>query len=152
MFPLYLGLQDLSCLINNMKEKIQQISKNLVSFFQKAIIIAIIGYVLFGIGKSIWRNYQMSSKIESVKSDISEIEEKNKLLQNMIIYYQTDSYKELEARRKLGYKKPGENVLIIPELSTQNKSQNEILPPKNSTNYTTPTPNFIKWWEYVIGN
>lgn|SRR3990167_7584699 len=134
-----------------MKEKLQKIAKIIISISKKAIIAVIIGYVLFGIGKSIWKNYQMSQKIEEEKLEITKIGSENKTLENMIIYYQTDSYKELEARRKLGYKKPGENVLIIPELSTLNSQEIQIPTSKNSKNQETPTPNFIKWWQYVIG-
>lgn len=133
-----------------MQEKTQSFFSIFFSILVKILILAVIVYVLYNIGKSIYKNYKTVEKIDTIEESISSQEQDNKNLRNLIIYYQTDSYKELEARKKLGYKKPGENVLIIPELGTVNENTNIELPGENSSDEKDEDPNFVKWYNYVI--
>lgn len=133
-----------------MQEQIRKLSSNFISIAGKAVIILIAGFILFSLGKSIWKNYLVVQNINAVKNEILNAETENKNLKNLIIYYQTDTYKELEARRKLGYKKPGENVLIIPEINPREETKDNIGLPKNNSDQENRTPNFFKWYHYVI--
>jgi len=132
-----------------MKEKIQKFSGIFISVLGKVIVVAIVGFILYNIGRSIWKNYLIVQKIDSAKKEITNEELENKNLKNLIVYYQTDTYKELEARRKLGYKKPGESVLMIPELSTT-QNNNTIGKTNSSAEPEQSEANFIKWYHYVI--
>lgn len=117
----------------------------------RLIIAAIVVFILFNLGRSIWRNWQTSQKISTIEEEIGQLENQNQHLNNLIVYYQTDSFKELEARRKLGYKKTGENVLVIPELVQTEQNEDQI-PQSSKEKVTTPkTANFIKWYQYVMG-
>jgi len=133
-----------------MKEKIQRFSSIFVSVVSKLIIFGIIVFILYSIGKSVWKNYLVVQKIDSIEKEISDEQVANNNYKNLIIYYQTDTFKELEARRKLGYKKPGENVLIIPDLNPA-QTNNDPLPLEDNTKKEDiETPNFIKWYHYII--
>jgi len=134
-----------------MKEKIKNIADKFTLVTKNIVIIAIIVYILFGIGKSIWQNYQTNQKIDSIKSKIDTIQKEVDLQKNLILYYQTVSYKELAAKLNLNYLKPGENVLIIPELSNKKITIEDITSQSITQNNVSPTPNFVKWWQYVIG-
>jgi cell division protein FtsB len=133
-----------------MQEKIRKFSSDFMSIAVKAVLILIAGFILFSLGKSIWKNYLVVQNINAVKNDIINAENENKNLKNLIIYYQTDTYKELEARRKLGYKKPGENVLIIPEINPREETKTNLNTPKNDQSQENQTANFFKWYHYVI--
>lgn len=133
-----------------MQEKIQKFSQFLMSLFSKLAIIAIIGYIFFGISKSIYKNYSITQKITTTQEDIAKIEADNQNMKNLIMYYQTDSYKELEARRKLGYKKPGESVLIIPDINPTNQNQISITKDEDAKK-AAETPNIEKWYQYFMG-
>lgn len=88
-------------------------SKILV-FLNKALIYAVILYIFYILGHAIWLNWALKKEIDGIKADIANIQEKNQNLENLIIYYQSDSFKELEAREKLGLKKIDEKVVIVP--------------------------------------
>lgn len=122
--------------------------------FSRIIILLVIIYILVNLGRSILGNYKVNEKIVGVNNEISDLEEENQFLKNQNLYYQTDIFKELEARRKLGLKAEGENVVIAPDNSdTADSLDNSSISisNKNVQNKTTVVPNYVKWWWYMLG-
>jgi len=108
----------------------------------------IIGYILFLLGKTVWQNYQVNKSIRNLQNEINQLAEDNKNLQNQIQYYQSTTYKEEQARLKLGYQKPGEKVFVVVSAQSQPVSE------KNNQNFQKNPedlrPNYLKWWEYLF--
>lgn len=122
------------------------------NFFNQTLVYLLIAYVFFILGRSIWLNFQIKKQLESTKSQISETEKKNKNLENLILYYQSDSFKEVEARQKLGLKKPGETVVAVPvkkyedyNQETQAQTQEIVISKEGK-----PLPNWQLWWQYLF--
>lgn len=81
----------------------------------KFIVIAgAVGYLLFLTYRAVAFNYRTNMKISSLGKEISLLESEKDYLESLNVYYATDTYKELEARRKLGLKKADEKVVKIP--------------------------------------
>lgn len=108
----------------------------------------IIIYILFILGKTIWQNYGINQEINNLEQDISQLREENKNLENLIKYYQSTTYKEQEARLKLGYQKQGEKVFIVPK--TEEKSAPEQDKKEEKKNSLAVEPNYLKWWRYFF--
>lgn len=124
------------------------------SFLVTALIVLIIGYIVYNISHSVWHNYEINQKISNLKEEINKLKIKNKNLLNLIVYYQSNTFKELEARRKLGLKKKDETMIIIPENNGSLKNSAEFLPDSSNqqNNQNMPvTPNYLKWRNFVIG-
>lgn len=98
-------------------------------------------YMFFIAGRMVYKNYQTEQQIASLEKEIVEIEEENQDLRASIIYYQSDNFKEREARLKLGLQKPGETVIVIPsqEPPIEEKEENQK---KES--------NFLKWKKFLF--
>lgn len=121
------------------------------NFFSKLILYLLVIYTFFMLGRVIWKNYQLKKQAENIKRQISQVEAENKDLSNLILYYQSDSFREVEARKKLGLKKPDEKVVNIPVKSAQdfnselqNQQQNIAEIPKSDA----PISNWKLWWQY----
>lgn len=134
-----------------MKEKIVSVSQNIISWSGRILVLAIIGFIIFNIGRSVYKNWQTNQKIADIEKAIVELEKQNKNLQNLIAYYQTNAFKELEARQKLGYLKPDEKVLIIPELGQNKETQTPTVNSQEEKNQSSQDPNFLKWYHYIFG-
>lgn len=134
-----------------MKEKVKVFFNSAVSLLAKIIILAVVAYILFGIGKSIWKNWKVNQTIKNSEDSINALEEKNNYLKNQLVYMQTDVYKELEARSRLGLKKPDEKMILVPE--NTNSKKNTIQKSNNTTGEVSieNLPNPTKWWKYVWG-
>ncbi|MCL5794940.1 MAG: septum formation initiator family protein [Patescibacteria group bacterium] len=134
-----------------MKEKTRKVFDFVVSWAAKIIILAVIVYILFSIGRSIWKNWQVNQKIKNYENSIKTLEEQNNYLKNQLVYMQTDVFKELEARSRLGLKKPDEKMILIPE----NASSTKTPAPKNNNSENGGSsenlPNPSKWWKYILG-
>lgn len=86
-------------------------------------------------------NYLASNKIKTLKKEASHLDAKKSQLEDLIVYYKTDTFKELEARKKLGMRKPGESVLIVKTLEEEAKDQ----PSKANIEGEKSEPNYTLW-------
>ena len=66
-------------------------------------------------------------------------------MQNQINYYQTSSFKEKQAREKLGYKAAGESIMALPLDKEEEKTIDPIL-----GEVSIKTPNYRLWWQYIV--
>ena len=110
------------------------------------IIVVYSGFVL---SKVTWENYKINQHIKSLQKNIIEAEDENLELKNEILYYQTKSYKEKEARDKLSLQKEGEIAIVI-----TNSSSDKIIIEKNDQKEQQKQipgkSNYEKWWDYFF--
>ena len=108
--------------------------KNIVfnTIFRIAILAVVILF-LINIGRTIYKNHNIEIKISSLENEISELENEKLNLKNRILFYETDIYKELEARRHLNYQKKDEKVVIFLKKNPSENITNENIP-KNTIN------------------
>ncbi|MHA1372541.1 MAG: FtsB family cell division protein [Promethearchaeota archaeon] len=127
--------------------------KQIGSFLTTLIILAVIVFIIYNIYKSTVQNYQINKQITELENQIQEIKKQNQYLKNLIIYYNTDTFKELELRRKIGMKKPDEVVLIMPENKNQKeqKEPNEPMYKEQNNKKEVQEPNYQKWLKYITG-
>jgi len=133
----------------NKETLIQQITK--IATFLVAF------WLVFLLGRSVWQNWVLRRDIWQQNEQIAFLEKQKKDLNNLILYYQSDSFRELEARKRLGLKKVGEKMVILAtslEVSRTNEPTNfpeEVTQEKEKI--TTPVvpskiANWLYWWQY----
>jgi len=114
--------------------------------FSSLIIFGIIIYLFVVVGRTVYTNYNSNKDIQKQEDEVAALELGLNDLQNSINYYQTNSFKEKEAREKLGYKAPGENVISLP-IDQENEKSSDI----SLGEVQIKTPNYRYWWEYFFG-
>ena len=132
------------CTIMLIRRKPKKKFKWLASGLFIAAGLAMAVFLGVALGKETYRKYQIQKEIDSLQQEAEEVNEKNQELKRLIEYCQTDAYKELEARKKLGLQKEGEKVVIIkptPENYLQGISNLESAENKDDSNPR-------KWWGY----
>ena len=89
----------------------------MTKFLQSPIVLAglviFTGFLLLQIIKINPEKIDLNKKVANLERQINETEAAIKDLENKAEYYQSDIYKERQARLKLNYKKPGETVIFI---------------------------------------
>lgn len=117
-------------------------SKILVTF---EVIILILIAVAFG--KEIIRNYQIKSQIKSLETEINSLQKENLKIADLIQYFKTETFKEEQAKSRLGMQKEGEKVIALPKTE-------ETIQPSEENNYTNNTNKLVsnpqKWWNYFF--
>lgn len=106
------------------------------------IFIGLLGMV----ARSAWTNHQTQQKIDELQTAISTQQAQNDFQQQLLVYYQTQSYKELEARRKLGLKKPDEQAVIVP---TSDPNEGKASDTTNLTGPLTQEVSIPIWRQWV---
>lgn len=113
--------------------------------FSSLIIFLVIIYLFIIVGKTVYSNYISNKGIIKQEEEITVLELELTDMQNKINYYQTNSYKEKQAREKLGYKAPGENIISLPIDQEKDKSED-----KSYSEVEIRIPNYKYWWEYFF--
>ena len=110
--------------------------------------LAIIGLVflvaiIFPLARTYSQRRLVEKEISDVKSQISEFENQNQQLKDLIAYLQSDQSLEEQARLNLNLKKPGEAVVVI-----EGKSSRTMAPQVTAS--STESSNLAKWWQYFF--
>ncbi|MFA7170064.1 MAG: septum formation initiator family protein [Candidatus Paceibacterota bacterium] len=117
--------------------------------FQLVALLVLV--VIFSLGsafsRELYREYKIKKEIDTLKTEIESMEKDNYELSQLLEYYQTDEYREAEARKRLNLKEEGEQVVMIDEkvLSAEDMAIKEE-EQKNSVS------NYIKWWNYFFAS
>ena len=127
------------------KKFIQAIERYIPMTLTSLVMFLFILYLFFIVGRSIWINYNSNKDLDNEAANISALQANITLMQNQINYYQTSSFKEKEAREKLGYKAAGENVMPLPLDKEEEKTADPIL-----GEVSIKTPNYRLWWQYIV--
>lgn len=123
---------------------------DLLDFLQKLFWLAVLVYIGVTVALAINKNYQSRQKIRSIKQEIADLEAKIKRQELLNIYYNSDTYKELEARRRLSLKKPDEKVFILPKEQDQ-KAQAPNQPTSQSKKTSVQESNPRRWLRFLMG-
>ena len=112
--------------------------------------LLLVSYTFFVLGKMTWQNYQVNQQINNLEKEISGIEKENQKLSDLIAFFQTETFKEKEAREKLGMVKPGEKVLVFPGDKNSENSITETKEVSEEKNRQEEMPTYKKWWNFFI--
>lgn len=112
------------------------------------ILVFLVGAIYAGITlyQSIYFNYKTDQQIKDLKAQMRQLDNDKEKLEALIVYYKTDTFQELEARKKLGLKMPGEKVVKVEvEKTEQQKPQSDITTPRDEK------PNWQIWLDFIKG-
>ena len=104
------------------KKSFQEIFLSVLFVF---FTLAIIGLLTVSNLKIRERRKELLSQIETLEKEIQNVEKKNQELKAGISESQTEDYLEKEAREKLGLKKPGEEVVAIKKIQSEEKQKEQ---------------------------
>lgn len=96
------------------------------------------------------RNYNLQKELDDKNRQliVAQLDTASAKLQQR--YYQTDEYKELAVRERLGLVTPGESVLILPP-NSQAAINEDKTTPLVSAAPPKPVSNFQQWMNFLLG-
>lgn len=102
-------------------------------------------YLAVVLVQTVQRNYKLGRQIDELNAQIVLLQNQKDQIAYNTQYYKTDSFRDREARSKLGLQQPGENVVIIPRTSPT------PTPAANPGAATTKTSNLQQWLNFLSG-
>ena len=129
-----------------------------MSFIKKwALQLAIIAAFLFAVYSNINKvmdNNRLNEKVGQEKQTVETLKTQNTRLNELLAYYQSASYQDVEARRRLSLKKPDETVLVIKNFpqSNQNGDLTDQIYQESPVASSQTQSNISRWWDYFFGS
>src|SRR5579872_6705669 len=96
------------------------IDKTWQSFWGRLFLVALFGFSIFSNIRIAIQNYHLNQQVQAGEDKVSQMQTNNQKLSLLISYYQSPSYQDVEARYRLGMKRPDETVYTVTGLSDQN--------------------------------
>lgn len=114
------------------------------------VLLAASVYIGFLLYQSVYFNFQLNSKVEKLKTQIAKQETERLGFEAIISYYQTSTFQELEARRKLGMRFPGEKVVAV-EVKPQQPDLDSDETLSGDSQRASSTNNLKLWLDFFTG-
>ena len=110
--------------------------------FVAIVALAFLVLLSFPLAKSYSRKVLVDKEIADMKNKVTEFEQENKEMKELLEYLSSKESAEEQARLNLNLKKPGEAVVIVEPLirNEENSTQKE----------EESCSNLKKWWRYFF--
>ncbi len=127
-------------------------SKAVILFFCVIILL----FTSVELVKEIINKRELQKNINELSVKVNDLKKRNTDLSSMISYFQSLDFVEQEARTKLNFRKPGENIIIVAG-SVENRdgdvvSNGEINLNSEANQLINSKTNPQKWLDYFFAN
>lgn len=95
-------------------------------------------------------NQKITQEIDRLKAQALDIAGKKQSLADRITYFQSDEFKERQAKEKLNLKRQDEEVVIIKPVAGLKESEKERSESAPQQEQVPSIPNYKKWWSYFF--
>lgn len=107
--------------------------------------------VSLALGREMARRVSVQQEIDRLTKEIAQAEQSTKELEQLMATVQSSTFQEGTARTRFNLQKPGENVLVIPDLETNaNASAGEDETKQTTGGRQPDTSNVHRWWEFLF--
>lgn len=120
-----------------MERSNMKVKKNKLLYW---ILVGVMGVFMVRLLGSVWRLWKAGERIKQAEADVRKQEAENQELKKRLAEVQSPEFIEKEAREKLGLGKPGEEIVVLPEVP--------IVPAMPAM----PESNWRKWWKVYVGD
>lgn len=97
------------------------------------------------------KNNDLNEKLTLAKQELEVQKNRARKLELLSTYYASDTFQELEARRRLFLKSPGETVFQIRGVDTTGNNFFDVNDPGLTVQATTEESNLKRWLDYLSG-
>jgi cell division protein FtsB len=131
-----------------MKKFFEKVNEKFPMSVGSFIVLLLIIYLMAIVGKTILDNYYSNKGISDQEQKLLNLENELEYLENEIVYYNSQSFKEKQARAKLGYMLPGEKIISVPKDVLLEKEK--VLLDGEGTEESYDSPNYTYWYKYFF--
>lgn len=125
------------------KEKQSAFERVLLSRWFLFTLLIVMIIVAVGYARAYYADYQVRAQISALEKEVQNLQKKKFNSLELLERAKTENFLEEKAKTELNLKKPGENVLIIPEIKTQ-ANEELTTEPVDEDRLSNP----LKWWYY----
>ncbi len=122
----------------------------------KILITVLFVFAVYSNVGMIIQNYHLHQQVDQSQAQVDQMNLRNQKLSLLISYYNSPSYQNVEARRRLGLKQPDETAYVVKGVDFPTASPNDSLESVVYKETSTPAvqvtiSNFSQWLDYFKG-
>lgn len=123
-------------------------------FFTGYSVVAAISLLLAGaVGYFYWqdnhRTRQINRELAVMQQEVVSLQTRKVELEDLLKYFDSESYAESRARLELGLVRPGEKVLVVPPALGTSKGVGQETPGNEPSERRTPLK---AWWSFFFSH
>ena len=84
------------------------------------------GMVVVGLSRSMWGLMHARERVVEAENRVRDLEQENRELAEEYLYQTSEEYLEMQVRDKLNMAKPGEVVVVMPEMEEDASNQKPV--------------------------
>lgn len=121
-------------------------------FLGKIALALFVAFAVYSNVRLIIRNNTLNERLATAKTELTEKQAKNAKLKLLIAYYESPSYQNAEARRRLALKAPDETVLQVKGATTSKDDETleDTIYKEADPIPAVPPSNISRWWDYFF--
>lgn len=112
-----------------------------------ALKVGVVVYLTILLTHSMRSNIATERQIDQERKEIAGLRDEIVNMKNLLAYYQSPAYYELEARKRLNLQADGEKVIILPSPSSSTSVNQEAGIVAGAKTESVKT-NYLLWWNY----
>jgi hypothetical protein len=128
-----------------MEETSQFKIKEFFGNFSNLLLLTFSIYLFYLIGHLILNNYHINQQTDKLSDEVEILEMDNFNQKEYLAYYKSESFKEIELRKRLLLKKPGETAVMLPIRKDEETSFLQTRQYLEILNEKPVLPNYRKW-------
>ncbi|MBI2984571.1 MAG: septum formation initiator family protein [Candidatus Kerfeldbacteria bacterium] len=97
------------------------------------------------------RSDQVRQQVQRLRQQVTDEERRQEQLAELITYLRSQTYQEREARLKLGLRKSGERVIVVPPGTVNVDAEKTNGLPTTPRGSRSPVSTARLWWQYFFG-
>ena len=117
-------------------------------------LIVVAGYLIVSAGQAMVRNYRSQQQTDTLQQQLSDLQLEQQRLEGLLVYYNTDTYKEQALRQNFLLVMPGERVYALPESGNVRSLEAEALQPvqqpTSAQQKQSIAPDWQQWLNYLL--
>lgn len=111
------------------------------------ILLAV--YLTVLASQSVIRNYQSQQETKGLQTKLDQTVQERKRMEALLVYYQTDEYRDLVLRQSLLLRKGTEKLYMLPESSGSKSVEDEVSLGTPATPTTEPVSSQALWQQWL---
>lgn len=100
--------------------------------------------------RELMNSHQVGQQVRRLEDQVASESQRQRQLQDLIDYLGSPTFQEQEARLKLGLKKAGEQVIVVPPADNTNAIGSEPATASTADSLNVSINNPVKWWNYFF--
>lgn len=112
------------------------------------LVLVFLIWVIISVVKVSYNKYLLKKEIDRLNQEIERLDQENSQINQYIEYLQSDSFLEKEAKSKMNLKNEGEEVVVVPGITSQEGASFSAGPEELTG--AQKKSFWWKWWEYFF--